>query len=162
MLKRARLNCVYISNKCTQCGFLYGVKQARIQNEQCSLFQLEKRSIADFLCIFICVCRVFDIITSVSENNIVLPKGILFYEIIKAIIIRYGVVCVCVCAFVSHTRKSRSSLALYNVHTHSQWWKWIACINIINNNSNALIRAIFSFSHSCCLLEYTYDRAMRV
>lgn len=32
------------------------------------------------------------IITFISENNIVLPKGILFYEIIKVIIIRYGVV----------------------------------------------------------------------
>lgn len=38
---------------------------------------------------------VFAIITSVSENHIVLPKGILFYEIIKAIIMRYGVVRFC-------------------------------------------------------------------
>lgn len=40
-------------------------------------------------------CVVFGIITSVSENHIVLPKGILFYEIIKAIIMRYGVVRFC-------------------------------------------------------------------
>lgn len=95
----------------------------------------------------ICVCRVFDIITSVSENNIVLPKGILFYEIIKAIIIRYGVVCAYLRFCLAH---KRNSLFAGIVRSHSQWWICIACINIINKHNNALIRAIFSFHLSLC------------